>query len=109
MAINAAAGFFLHRYIVGDFVKPVLNYWLAAGPVVVVGAPVGAMLCSLLKRQTIVRVLIGLIFVELLSSFFLIPLTFPVIYSGLCSFILFSLIYYLMYRIQVSIARKRSS
>lgn len=102
MAINAGVGFFLHQYIIGDFVEPVLNYWLAAIPVVVVGAPVGAMLCSLLKRQTIVMVILGLTFVELVSSFLLIPLTLPVISSGICAFIIFSSIYYLMYRTRVT-------
>lgn len=68
MAINAVAGFILHKYVIGDFVEPELNYWLAAVPVFVVGVPTGAMLCSLLKRKTIVRIIICLIFIELVFS-----------------------------------------
>ncbi len=98
MAINAVVGFILHQYVIGDFVEPVVNYWLAAVPVVVVGAPVGAILCSLLSRQMIIRMLIGLIFIESLSSFLLVPLNATIIYFSLVVFVLFSLIYYWMYR-----------
>ncbi len=105
MAINAVAGFILHKYVIGDFVEPVLNYWLAAVPVVVVGAPIGAMLCSLLKRKTIVRLLIYLIFIELVSSFLLIALSTTLIYFSLFVFLLFSSIYYWMYQNKVYIQR----
>ena len=98
MAINALVGFILHTYVIGDFIEPVVSYWLAAVPVVVVGAPLGAILCSLLKRKTIAKILIGLIFVESLSSFLLIPLNASLIYFSSFVFILFSSIYYWMYR-----------
>ena len=98
MAINAVVGFIFHTYVIGDFVEPVVSYWLAAVPVVVVGAPLGAILCSLLKSQTIAMILIGLIFVESLSSFLLIPLNAALIYFSSFVFILFSSIYYWMYR-----------
>lgn len=98
MAINAVVGAILHTYVIGDFNEPVVSYWLAAVPVVVVGAPFGAVLSSLLKRQTITRILIGLIFVESLSSFMLIPLNVALIYFSLFVFVLFFSIYYWMYR-----------
>lgn len=98
MAINAVVGAILHTYVIGDFNEPVVSYWLAAVPVVVVGAPFGAVLSSLLKRQTITRILIGLIFVESLSSFMLIPLNATLIYFSLFVFVLFFSIYYWMYR-----------
>ena len=107
MAINAVVGFIIHKYVIGDFVEPVLNYWLAAVPVVVVGAPTGAMLCSLLKRKTIVRILIYLIFIELVSSFLLISLNTTLIYFSLFVFILFSSIYYWMYQNKVYIQREK--
>ena len=99
MAINSVVGFILHLYFVGDFVEPVTNYWLATVPVVVVGAPTGAILCNLMKRKTIVRILIGLILIELVSSFILIPLTAKLLCISLFVFAIFSSIYYWMYKL----------
>ncbi len=104
MAINAVAGFILHQYFVGDFVEPITNYWLAAVPVVVVGAPTGAILCNLMKRKTIARLLIGLILIELVSSFLLIPLTAKLLCYSLLVFAIFSLIYYWMYKSQIYVS-----
>lgn len=98
MAINAAVGFFLHQFIIGDFVAPVQNYWLAAVPVVVFGASVGAIICHFLSRQTIRRILIALIGIEFLTSLLLIPLTLSTIYFGFLVFTLFYSIYYQMYK-----------
>ena len=105
MAINAWTGFILHQYFIGDFVEPVRNYWLAAVPAVVVGAPTGAMLCSLLKRQTIAKILIGLILVELVSSLILIPLNSTLISSSVGIFVLFSSMYYWMYQTKVYVPK----
>ena len=77
MAINALVGFALHVFVIGGFTSEVQAYWLAAMPVVVVGAPMGAIVCTLLNRMTIVWILIALIVVELISSLWLIPLTVP--------------------------------
>ncbi len=101
MAINSVAGFLLHKYIIGDFVEPVLNYWLAAVPVVVVGAPIGAMLCSLLKRKAIAKLVIGIVFIEVASSFVLIPLNALLIGYSLLVFTVFLSIYYWMYQSKV--------
>lgn len=105
MAINAIAGFILHKYFIGDFVEPIHAYWLAAVPVVVVGAPIGAMLCSLSKQKTIVRILIGLISIELVSSLLLIPLNATLIYSSAFVFVIFSSIYYWMYQTKMFIQK----
>ena len=106
MAINTAVGFFAHRYILADFVEPVSNYWLAAVPVVVVGAPLGAILCSLLNRKTVIFLLVSLILVDLISSLLLIRLTLPVIVTGIFAFTMFSSVYYGMYQTKLSFARK---
>lgn len=105
MAINAVAGFILHKFLIGNFVQPVVNYWLAAVPVVVVGAPTGAILCSLLQRNIIAKILICLIFIELVSSFLLLPLNFGLICYSLIIFIVFLFIYYRMYKTQFYIKR----
>ncbi|NER80720.1 MAG: TSUP family transporter [Leptolyngbya sp. SIO1D8] len=106
MAVNAVVGFFLHQFFVGDFVEPVTSYWLAAVPVVVVGAPAGAMLCSLMKPRTIAKMLIGLILIELVSSFLLIPLSAKLLCYSLFVFAVFSSIYCWMYNSKIYVARR---
>lgn len=96
MAINAIFGFLIHNFIIGDFIAPVSNYWLAAIPVVVVGAPTGAILCNLMGRTLIVQILLILIGIELTTSLALISFTPLVLSSGLITLIFFTLIYYLM-------------
>ena len=68
MAINAIAGFTLHGLFLNDFVFPVREYWLASVPIVVVGAPIGTVLCSYAQRHHIEIVLLGLILTELVLN-----------------------------------------
>ena len=96
MAINAVIGFALHLIFVGGFTETVQSYWLAAIPVVVVGAPLGALLCTYLNNKMIINILISLIFVELVSSLYLIPLTTEIITISTVVFIIFSTLYYVM-------------
>ena len=96
MAFNAVIGFVLHLYFIGGFTSQVESYWLAAIPVVVVGAPVGAYFCTRLNNKTIAIILISLILIELISSLTLIPLTEKIVSISLPVFMLFSFIYYRM-------------
>ncbi|MEB3342115.1 sulfite exporter TauE/SafE family protein [Okeania sp.] len=98
MAINAMAGFFLQVFVFQDFIEPVRSYWFAAIPVVVVGAPLGAICCNLLRRETIANILIGLICIEVISSLVVINLTSMVMYSSLIALVIFSCLNYWMYR-----------
>lgn len=98
MAINALAGFLLHLFVIGGFSEQVERYWLAAVPVVVVGAPFGAYCCTKLNNTTIASVLIALIVVELISSLLLIPLTATITGVSLAVFVFFSLVYYRLAR-----------
>jgi uncharacterized membrane protein YfcA len=100
MSINTLIGFALHGLVLDKFTPQVQAYWFAAMPIVVVGAPVGAMICNLLNRIVIARVLILLIAFELMTSLWLIPLTPLVMTTSLTIFILFSGLYYWMYHIQ---------
>ena len=100
MAINALAGFAYQTFVIKDFTEPVFSYWLAAIPIVVVVAPIGAIICSQLHRQTIARILIGLILVELIASLLIVPLRIVVIFSGMGILLLFSYLNYWMYRTQ---------
>lgn len=96
MALNSLVGFVLHFWLVGDFSHRVEQYWLAAIPVVVIGAPVGAYCCTRLNNKTIATVLIVLISIELISSLCLIPLTGKIVTVSLTVFAVFLLIYYVM-------------
>ncbi|MGR9053436.1 MAG: sulfite exporter TauE/SafE family protein, partial [Gammaproteobacteria bacterium] len=96
MAVNSLVGFLLHLTLIGDFTETVKNYWLAAVPVVVVGAPLGAFFCTKLSNKTIAVILIVLIVSELISSLCLIPMTPEIAGISLTVFVLFSLLYYSM-------------
>ena len=99
MALNSLLGFALHLGVTGDFTDQVEQYWLAAVPVVVLGAPLGAYCCTRLNNKTIAVVLIVLIIIELISSLLLIPLTTEIIIVSLLVFMVFSMIYYQMSRV----------
>ena len=49
--------------------------WLAAVPVVVIGAPLGAYICASLSRRVIANALIGLIAIEFVSTLVIIPMS----------------------------------
>jgi uncharacterized membrane protein YfcA len=97
MACNALAGFLLHLLWLGGFSGQVQAWWLASIPVVVVGAPFGAMVCSRLDRHVIAWVLIVLIMIELLSSLWIIPMTPLVGMVSLAALSLFLAVYWRMY------------
>ena len=82
----------------GQFVAPVSDYWLAAIPVVVVGAPLGVYVCSKMSRMLVVRTLIVLILAELVSSVVLIPMSREIAAASAALFLGFSSVYYQMYR-----------
>ena len=94
MAINAIIGFSAHLFIVGGFSLQVESYWLAAIPVVVIGAPLGVYFCTKLNNKTIASMLICLISFELLSSILIIPQTSFIISISVFYFLLSSLIFY---------------
>ncbi len=100
MAITAIAGFMLHYFVTDGFNTIVKMYWLAAIPVVVIGAPLGVFFCSRMRNEHIVFFLLCLIAIELLSSLLLIPLTVNITIASLSVFLLFSLAYYQMSRSQ---------
>lgn len=75
MTSNTLVGFALHGLVLDTFTPTVQGYWLAAVPVVVIGAPLGAYICSVLSRRTIANVLIGLIAIEFVSTLFVIPMS----------------------------------
>lgn len=97
MVLTSWSGFAM-IYCSGRFVAPVTEYWLAAIPIVVMGAPLGVYVCSRMSRTAVVYTLLGLIGLELLSSLMLIPLTVQLSLAAIALFLTFSCVYYGMYR-----------
>ncbi len=94
MAINALAGFLLHWLWLDQFSHDIQQWWLAAIPVVVIGAPLGAYCCTRLDNKLIAALLIALIVLELLSTLILLPGTTQTLVIGGSTFLFFLLLYY---------------
>jgi uncharacterized membrane protein YfcA len=75
LTIVTWTGFATHALVMNDFQGPVVDMWIAAVPVVAVGAPAGALLCTRMSRDVIVRVLYVLISVEFVSTVLLVPMS----------------------------------
>lgn len=99
MTIVTVAGFALHLFAVRDFTPRVQGYWLAAVPIVAVGAPLGAYICSTLSRRTIANVLIFLISLEFLSTVILIPMSRAVGVTAGATLVVFGLLNWRMARV----------
>lgn len=81
MAINSVCGFTMQLLWLDGFTPEVQGYWLAAIPVVVIGAPLGAVICRYLSRATISWMLIGLITIEFVTTFWIIPMS-PTLFTA---------------------------
>lgn len=98
MAGNSLIGMALYHLLQGPLPTEVREMWLSAVPVVVVGAPLGAAVCSRLSRRTIALGLIGLICIEVLTSFVLLPITASVVGVAIIAGAGFSVVHCLMAR-----------
>jgi hypothetical protein len=85
MTMVTIPGFLLHVFVLRDFTPIVMGYWLAAVPVVAVGAPAGAWICSHMKRHSIVLLLLFLIALEFFSTLLLVPMSRPVLWVSLAT------------------------
>jgi uncharacterized membrane protein YfcA len=85
MTMVTIPGFLVHVYLLRDFTPTVMGYWLAAVPVVAVGAPLGALICSSLNRHSIVLILLFLITLEFCSTLLLVRMSWPVLWASLVS------------------------
>ena len=92
MASNSIVGFAMHGLILDTFTPEIRGWWLAAVPVVCVGAPLGALVCNWMTRHHIARVLIVLILIELITSLTLIPMTPVLILWSACILIVLAVI-----------------
>jgi uncharacterized membrane protein YfcA len=85
MTLVTIPGFLFHVFVMRDFTPVVMGYWLAAIPVVAVGAPAGALICSHMKRHSIVILLLFLIALEFFSTLLLVPMSRPVLWVSLAT------------------------
>ena len=74
MATLSVYGFFLHAIPNPDSIGRVWDYWAVCIPIVAVGAPVGAYVASVIKREIFVVGVLLLIATEFISTLILIPL-----------------------------------
>ncbi|OLT29384.1 permease [Nocardiopsis sp. CNR-923] len=75
MTVVSIGAFTAHVFVIGDFTGAVVGYWVAAAPVVAVGAPLGAWICTRLTPFTIRMILFALIASELVSTLLFVPFT----------------------------------
>ena len=83
MTMVTIPGFLLHLFLLKDFTPAIMGYWLAAVPIAVVAAPLGALICSRMERHSIVHLLLFLIALEFLSTVILVPLPPSVLWVSL--------------------------
>jgi len=72
MGLNSVIGFALHGFIVQD-IGVAWDYWLVAIPIVIIGAPLGAVVAARLKRDVIIVALLSLITLEVGTTLWLVP------------------------------------
>jgi uncharacterized membrane protein YfcA len=109
MTIVTLAGFALHVFAIHDFPPRVEGYWLAAVPIVAVGAPLGAYLAARMSRHQIVNILIGLIGLEFISTVLLIPMSRAVAFTALAALAFFGFLNWQMTRIQFYCAPRQQT
>lgn len=70
MSVITVAGFLLHGGIIRDVSENTIHAWIAAAPVVLVFAPLGAFVISRWHRLSIARLLYTIIVVQLIGALF---------------------------------------
>jgi uncharacterized membrane protein YfcA len=75
MTMVTIPGFLFHLFVLKDIGATVMGYWLAAVPVVAVGAPLGALICSRMTRHSVVAFLLFLIALEFTSTMLIVPMS----------------------------------
>ncbi len=74
MGINSLIGAFMYGAVLQD-VGIASSYWLVAAPIVILGAPLGAFVVSIVKRDHLILFILFLVGVELTTTIWLIPFT----------------------------------
>jgi uncharacterized membrane protein YfcA len=100
MTMVTIPGFLVHLFWLKDFSPVVMGYWLAAVPVVAVGAPLGALICSYMTRGAIVSVLLALIALEFVSTIVLVPISRAVFLASVGTLLVCGFLDWFMSRVQ---------
>lgn len=100
MTMTTIPGFLIHLLWLKDFSPVVMGYWLAAIPVVAVGGPLGAVLCSRMSRKLIVNCLLLLIALEFVSTVILIPISRSVLIVSAATLLVCGSLDWLMSRVK---------
>jgi uncharacterized membrane protein YfcA len=100
MTMATIPGFLIHLYWLKDFSPVVMGYWLAAVPIVAVGAPLGALICSYMTRRAIVNVLLALIAMEFVSTIVLVPISRAVLLASVGTLMVCGFLDWFMSRVQ---------
>lgn len=100
MTMATIPGFLVHLLWLRDFSPAVMGYWLAAIPVVAVGAPLGAVICSYMNRRSIVNLLLFLIALEFVSTVILVPISRSVLLVSAATLLVCGSLDWFMSRIQ---------
>lgn len=75
MAIISVVGFGCHVFLTGQFSGRVVGFWIAAAPIVAVGAPLGAWICTKMRPIVVRYVLLTLLAVEFVSTLLIVPIS----------------------------------
>lgn len=98
MASNAVVGFLLHQYVIQDINPVVYNYWLVCIPVVVLGAPMGALTANLARRLHIVNFLCAVILVQFVGAILILKPAGSLLLFSAGSFLTGMIIFFLLTR-----------
>ncbi len=72
MGLNSVVGFFVYG-VMQNSIGAAWDYWLVAIPIVILGAPLGAFVASIIKRDYLILFILGLIALELTTTLWLVP------------------------------------
>lgn len=75
MSIITVAGFLFHGTVIGDVSESTIHAWIAAAPVVLIFAPLGAWVISFWHRLAIARLLYTIILAQLIGALFVLGAT----------------------------------
>ena len=101
MTMVTIPGFLLHLFFLKDLTPAVMNYWIAAVPVVVVMGPLGVLTCSRMRRKSVVNLLLVLIALECVSTACLVTFTRPILSLALGGLVVFGSVEVLFSRIRL--------
>lgn len=74
MAINSIVGFTWQTLILNNQPEITSQLWFAAAPVVILGAPIGALICKYLPQKLLFGLVVALVTIEVVTTLWLTPI-----------------------------------